>query len=163
VFWLRSRFPLNVKRPQEWELIEWTHSREPWDRRIYALKIHEIDWVFQALQLLAKFRTEPRVSCLHGCARTPLSLTERKVSGYVGDGLDAHFFKLLGSTSVESWQIPNVVVWERRIAAVEKLARDRIGAMGTHWYWRRLRKSQYSKFRPKQESELGQQPLDSSG
>ena len=54
-----------------------------------------------------------------------------------------------------------MVIGARRITLVEELARDGVGAMGTHWYWWRLWKSQYSKFRAKQESELRLEPLDS--
>jgi hypothetical protein len=112
-------------------LIERTHSREPWDRRIYTLKIHEINRVFQALQLLAQFRTEPRLSCLHAGARSPLPFTERKVIGYVGDGLDAQFLQFLGGTGMESWQIADVVIWTWGIAAVEEFTRDGVRAMRT--------------------------------
>ena len=77
------------------------------------------------------------------------------------NGLDSQFFQFLNRTGMDSGYIADVVIWERGIAAVVELARDRIGAMGTHWYWRRLRKSQYSKFRPEQESELRLEPRDS--
>jgi hypothetical protein len=80
----------------------------------------------------------------------------------VANGFDAHLHQFLNRACLDSWQVSDVVIGARRIASVVELACDGIGTMGTHWYWRRLRKSQYSKFRPKQESELGQQPLDSS-
>ena len=97
---------------------------------------------FRALQLLAEFRAEPRLPRLHARASTPLSLAQCEVIGYVEDGLDAHFLQFLGRTGVESWQIPDVVIWERRIAAVEKLARDRIGAMRPSWNFGRVRHRQ---------------------
>ena len=93
--------------------------------RIHAFKIREIKRVLQALQLLAEFGAQPRLSHLHTRSRTPLSLTEREIIRYVEDGLDAHFLQFLGGTGMESWQIPDVVIWERRIAAVEELAGDR--------------------------------------
>ena len=130
MFGLGIRASLYVQRPLKRELIERTHAREPWDRRIYALKIHEIKRVFQALQLLAEFRTEPRVSRLHAGTRSPLPFTERKVIGYVGDGLDAHLLQFLGGTGMESWQISDMIIWERKIAAVKEFAVHGVRAMG---------------------------------
>ena len=148
VFGFDTGVSLHVDRPLKRQLIEWTHSREPWDCWIYALKVHEIERVIQAPQILAQFLTEPRVACLHGGARSPLPFTERKVIGYVGDGLNAQFLQFLGGTGMESGQIPDVVVWERRIAAVEKLARDWIGAMRPSWNFGRVRHRKDAKFRP---------------
>ena len=133
VFWLRSGFPLNVERPLKCELIERTHSREPWDRRIHALKIHEIERVLQILQLLAEFRTEPCLTRLHARASNSLLLSEREVIGYVGDGLGAHLLQFFSGTGMESWQVADVVIWERGIAAVEEFARNGVCAMGTGW------------------------------
>jgi hypothetical protein len=70
---------------------------------------------------------------LHGCARSPLPFTERKVIRYVEDGIDAHLLQFFGGTGVESWQIADVVIWERGIAAVEEFARNGVCAMGTGW------------------------------
>jgi hypothetical protein len=58
---------------------------------------------------VAQFRTEPRVACLLGGARTPLSLAEREVIRYVEDGLDAHLLQFFGRTGMESWQVTDVV------------------------------------------------------
>jgi hypothetical protein len=104
---------------------------------------------------------EPRLSRLHARSRTPLPLVQWEVVWDVVNGLDSQFFQFLNRTGMDSGYIADVVIWARGIAAVVELARDGVGAMGTHWYWRRLRKSQYSKFRPEQESELRLEPLDS--
>jgi hypothetical protein len=143
---LRFRLSLYVKRPLERELIERTHPREPWDRRIYALKIREIERISERLQLLAKFRTEPRLPRLDARARSPLTFTERKVVGYVGDGLDAHLLKFLGGTGVESRQIADVVIWEREIAAVKEFTRDGVRAMETRRNVWSLRHNEDTKF-----------------
>src|SRR6202166_4456327 len=161
MFKFRVRLSPHVQRPLERELIEGTHPREPWDRRIYALTIHEMERVLQPPQLLAEFRTEPRLSRLYAGTRTPLSFTQGKVSRYVGDGLDAQLLQFLGGTGMESWQKADVVIWAWGIAAVEEFTRDGVRAMRTSRDIWSFRHEEHAEFRPKQESELRQKPLDS--
>src|ERR1022692_3065675 len=131
MFRFRVRLSPHVQRPLKWELIETPHARKSRNRWVNALEVHEAQRVAERFQFFAEVLTEPWVARLHGGARTPLSLTERKVIGYLGDGLDAHPLQFFGSTGMESRQIPDVVVWERGIATVVELACDGVGAMAS--------------------------------
>src|SRR5580704_17827667 len=107
--------------PLKRQLIVGSHAGKPWNCRIHAFKICEVQRVRQPTQHLAKLRAKPRLARLHAGSRPSLNFAQFEVVRYVTDGLDAHFLQLLFRARVESWQIPNVVIRERRIAAVEEL------------------------------------------
>ena len=119
----------HVNRPLKRNLVVRSHARKSRDRRVHRLEIHKEEWVLEPLQLLAEFGAEPGLPRLHASARTPLPLVQREVVRDVADGLDANLLQFLDGARLDSRQVADVVVWARRIAAVEELAGDGVGAM----------------------------------
>src|ERR1035437_4528731 len=121
----------HMNRPLKRNLVVRSHASKAWNRRVHGLKICKVEWVFQSTQHIPEFVAEPRFPLRHASSCTPLNLGQFEVIGYVTDGLDAHFLKLINGAGVDSGYVSDVVSRARRIALVEELAPDGRGAMAS--------------------------------
>src|SRR5450631_4041768 len=137
-----------MRAPLEQQVVIRSHACETRDRGVYGLKVDKEQRIGEVGECrLESVNVVPRCPRLHARSRTPLSLSQFEVIGYVVDGLDAHFLQFPFRTRVESRQIPNVVIRKRRIAAVEELADNGIVALTTRCNVRGLRHGKDGKLR----------------
>ncbi len=118
-------------------------SRDAW---IHGLKIQEVERVLQLFQLILEFRAEPRLSRLHAGTRTTEPSCEWVVLGNVVNGLDAESDKLCDRAGVDSGKSQNVIVRNRGIAMIKKLASEWIAALSSSRNVGSLRHCEDSKF-----------------
>ena len=124
-----ARLSLHMYRPLKRQVIVGMHAREAGDRRVNRLKIHEVNRIFEGFEFGFQVRAKPGLPRLHRGTDSPLHLAQLEISRYVGNGLDAHFLKLFGCTGMEPWQVADMILCQRLIAVIKKLADHRFSTV----------------------------------
>src|SRR6266576_1440231 len=141
-----ARLPLQMNRPLEGQLGVRSHPRKSRDAWIYRFKIREVERVSQPFSLALKFRAIPRLPHLNARARTTQPLRERVILWDVVNRLNAESDKFCHRRGMDSGESQNVVVRNRGIAMIKKLASEWIAALSSSRNIGSLRHREDSKF-----------------